>query len=317
MKHFFILTAFFFLFAVNHLHAQKMKMMIMNGDTVYIMEPSAGDKLYQAGDIKGAVAAYRKQLKKSPQDSLFLAHNFACALTKNNEPDSAFKYLYMDLRHDSTPFVLTDPDLLPLRHSKQWPDFEQRTLNAIKAKYPQVKDFPLAAKLWELLARDQAYYYEIDIAEKKLGMNSPVALALWEAKHALNDKNVKELDSIINIKGWPKKTEVGSLAASAAFLIIQHSTFELQQKYLPTIKTLCEQGEASWQSYALMYDRVQIGQGKAQLYGSQVNYNAQTKKYELFPIEDEIDVDKRRAEMGMGKLADYVSQWGIKYVPLK
>lgn len=318
MRNLFLLAAFFSVFAVSRLHAQKMKMMIMNGDTFYIVEPSAGDKLYEKGDINGAVAAYRKQLKKNPQDSVFLAHNFACALTKNGEQDSAFKYLNMDLRHDTTPFVLTDPDLLPLRRNKSWPDFERRYLNGIKIKYAAVvKDFPLAAKLWEMSARDQAYYYEIEVAEKKLGRNSPVVLALWEAKQELNEGNLAALDSIIRVKGWPKISEVGNMAAGTAFLIIQHSTPELQQKYLPTIKALCEEKEASWQSYALMYDRIQVSQNKPQLYGSQVTYNPATKKNELFPIEDEKNVDKRRAEMGLGPLADYVSQWGIKYVPVK
>jgi hypothetical protein len=317
MRNIFLLAAFFSIFATR-LNGQKMKMVIMNGDTFYMMEPSAGDKLYYEGDINGSIAAYRKQLKKRPQDSLLLAHNFACVLTKIGEQDSAFKYLYMDFRHDTTPLVLTDADLWPLRRNKAWPEFERKYLNGIKIKYAAyIKDFPLAAALWEMSARDQAFYYEIDIAEKKLGRNSPVVLALWEAKAELNEGNLIMLDSIIRVKGWPKISEVGNMAANTAFLIIQHSTPELQQKYLPTIKALCEQKEASWQSYALMYDRIQTSQGKPQLYGSQVTYNSATKKNELFPIEDEKNVDKRRTEVGLGPLADYVAQWGIKYVPVK
>ncbi len=317
MKKIILLFAFLTVFAAKNLCAQKMKMMIMGTDTFYVMEPLEGDKLYMKGDIKGAVAAYRKQLKKRPQDSLLIAHNFACSLTKSGEQEAAFEYLYMDLRHDSTPFVLTDPDLLPLRRNKAWPEYEQKVLSATKAKFPQISDFPLAAKLWEMNARDQAFYYEIELAEKKMGMNCPVALALWEAKEVLNQKNVRELDSIIRVKGWPKISVVGRLAAGSAFLIIQHSTTALQEKYLPVIKALCEQNEASWQSYALMYDRVQIAANKPQLYGSQVKYNDATKKYELFPIEDEKNVDKRREEMGMGPVADYVLNWNIKYVPVK
>lgn len=315
MKNIFLLALFFAIFGINKINAQKMKRMIMGSDTFYIMEPSEGDKLYQKGDIKGAVAAYKKQLQKNPQDSLLLAHNFACALTKNGEQEEAFKYLYVDLRHDSTPFVFTDPDLLPLRRNKAWPEFAQLLKAAVKAKYPLITDFPLAVRLWEMSARDQAFYYEIGIAEKKTGMNSPVVLALWEAKAELNERNMHELDSIILVKGWPKNSAVGRLAANAAFLIIHHSTLDLQQKYLPTIKALCEEHEASWLSYALMYDRIQVSQDKPQLYGSQVRYNVATKKSELFPIEDEKNVDKRRTEMGLGPLADYVSQWGIRYVP--
>lgn len=285
-----------------------------NGDTVYIVPPSAGDKLYDKGDIKGAIAEYKKEIKKGPSKIGFIAHNLACAFTKNGQPDSAFKYLIIALRFDTSAFVLTDPDLLPLRNEVQWHAFEQSVLDGLKIKYSaQIKDFPLAAKLWEMDARDQAYYYEIDLAEKKMGMSCPVAIALWNAKEALNRQNLADLDSIIRVKGWPKISEVGHMASGAAFLIIQHSTVELQEKYLPTIKALCDQKEADWQSYALMYDRVQTSNGKPQLYGSQIRFNEGTKKYELFPIEDEKNVDKRRAEMGMEPLENYVLQWGIKY----
>jgi hypothetical protein len=96
-------------------------------------------------------------------------------------------------------------------------------------------------------------------------------------------------------------------------LIIQHSNLELQEKYLPTIKTLCDQKEADWESYSLMYDRIQIGHDKPQLYGSQLHYNEKTKKNEFFPIEDEKNVDKRRAEIGMMPLEDYAAHFGVKY----
>lgn len=83
------------------------------------------------------------------------------------------------------------------------------------------------------------------------------------------------------------------------------------------IKELCLDSEARWESYALMYDRVQISQDKPQLYGSQVRYNEATKKNEFFPIEDEANVNKRRAEMGMPPIESYAEFFGIKYVPKK
>jgi tetratricopeptide (TPR) repeat protein len=318
MKKIFFFPVLLFIFSTQHLSAQKGKMTVVNGDTMYIIPPSEGDKLYEKGDVKGAVAAYEKQLKKSPADSADVAYNYACMLTKSGRQDEAFKYLWIDLRHDTNALALSDPDFIPLWRNDKWPAFYESTIKGIKKKYSKlVKDFPLAEKLWEMQARDQAYYYEIEIAEKKMGMNCPVALALWQAKEDLNNENVRELDSIIKVKGWPKVSEVGHLAAGSAFLIVQHSNLELQQKYLPVIKKLCEEKEADWQSYALMYDRVQVFQDKPQLYGSQLHYDTATKKSVFYPIEDEKNVDKRRAEMGMEPLEQYAAQFGIKYVPVK
>jgi len=66
-----------------------------------------------------------------------------------------------------------------------------------------------------------------------------------------------------------------------------------------------------------MYDRIQTNENKPQKYGSQVKYNEQTKKYELFSLEDESKVDEWRKEVGLCPLSKYVSQWGIVFTPKK
>lgn len=291
------------------------KMMIINGDTIYILEPTKGDKLIEKGDVKGAIAAYRKEFKKNPVRT---AYNFACAFARNNQPDSAFKYLNYEIQHDSgyAHLCLTDPDFISLRRDKRWDSLRVSVLLIVKIKHGgELKNIALAAKLWDMMAWDQAYYNEIFFAEKELGMNSPVVSALWELKERINIENQRTLDSIINVNGWPKISDVGHMGSTTAFLIVQHSTLELQEKYLPTIKSLCEQNEADWQSYALMYDRVQIGLGKPQLYGSQLTWNQATGKMEFYPIEDEANVNKRRTEMGLGTIEEYAKMMGVKYEP--
>ena len=140
---------------------------------------------------------------------------------------------------------------------------------------------------------------------------------MWDLKNKINKQNQEELEKLIETKGWPKISEVGGAASTAAFLIIQHSDIEKQKKYLPVIKKLCEQKDAMWQDYALMYDRILVTEKKPQKYGSQINYNEQTKKYELFPLEDESKVDEWRKEVKLGPLSEYVSQWGIVFTPKK
>ena len=57
---------------------------------------------------------------------------------------------------------------------------------------------------------------------------------------------------------------------------------------------------------------IRIKKGKKQLYGSQLRRTKQGKM-ELYPIEDEPNVNKRRAAMGLGLLEDYVRGWGLTY----
>ncbi|CAN5222507.1 hypothetical protein BH09BAC5_BH09BAC5_28780 [soil metagenome] len=274
-----------------------------------------GDSLMESGELERAIVEYRNEYMNDIHQPL-AAYNLAAAFSMNRQIDSAFKYLFLHIEIDTTIKACTDPYFLPLKKDKRWPEFEDKAIAEVLMARPNaIKDIPLAKKYWEMMALDQAYYYEIDIIEKKIGMNSPVEAALWEEKEKIIEKNVFTLDSIVNLKGWPKISELGHYAGSAAFLIVQHGDLERQKKYLPLIEKLCQDTEAAWSDYALMYDRIQVSENQPQLYGSQLHYNDLTKQYDLYPIEDEKNVDKRRAAMDLEPLEDYVSQWGIIYVP--
>ena len=68
---------------------------------------------------------------------------------------------------------------------------------------------------------------------------------------------------------------------------------------------------ASGSALALLEDRVALGEGKRQIYGSQIGYDNVTNKSYVLPLDDPDNVDKRRAEVGLGLLADYVKRWDI------
>jgi len=282
-----------------------------------MMQMSKADSLRHEGDMTGALEEFKKTYAANPKDKNNI-YNYACALSVTEQIDSAFKYLNISIEMDTSIQAFSDPDFLHLRESPKWDTFENRLIFLLK-KLPHLpfKDFEYAKKLWKMSALDQAYYNDIEIAENKIGKNSSVTFALKDLKNKINKENQEELEKLIEVKGWPKRSEVGGTASMAAFLIIQHSDLKKREKYLPVIKKLCEQNEAFWQNYALMYDRIQTNENKPQKYGSQVKYNEQTKKYELFPLEDEAKVDEWRKEMGLGPLSEYVSQWGIVFTPKK
>jgi hypothetical protein len=284
-----------------------------------IMQLSPGDSLRQEGNLKGAIEAYRQAYA---EDSLyvFTLYNMACAYAVCNMKDSAFKYinkalsptLDFDLRNILS--TLTDPDFIKLHDDPRWSKVENRVITTVESLLgTPIRDVPLAKRLLRMRALDQAYYGDLKIAEAKTGHGSSVVAALWDLKTRINDKNLEDLEQIIKDNGWPRISQVGSQAADAAFLIIQHNSVEKQKKYLSTLKKLCEEKEATWQSYALMYDRVRTWEDKPQRYGSQVRFNEGSKRYELFPLEDATMVDKWRAEAGLGPLAEYVSRWDIKW----
>jgi hypothetical protein len=73
-----------------------------------------------------------------------------------------------------------------------------------------------------------------------------------------------------------------------------------------------KKGNAQGGSLALLEDRVALRQGKKQIYGSQIG-SSEIQLYHVLPMEDPDNVDKRRAEVGLSPLADYVIHWQIKW----
>ena len=73
-------------------------------------------------------------------------------------------------------------------------------------------------------------------------------------------------------------------------------------------------GRANPSDLALLEDRVAIGQGRKQIYGSQIGRDPDnTQLYYILPLEDPDNVDKRRAKVGLQPIAEYISQWQIKW----
>ena len=126
--------------------------------------------------------------------------------------------------------------------------------------------------------------------------------------------NLKKVTFIIDRYGWLGSNTIGIKGNSALFLVIQHANPTTQEKYLPIMREAVKNGKANGAELALLEDRVALIQGKKQLYGSQIRKNENTGKFELSPIEDEINLNKRRVDVGLEPIEKYVKKnWGIEY----
>lgn len=136
------------------------------------------------------------------------------------------------------------------------------------------------------------------------------------AMDSVDRANTERLKTIIDQHGWPSKPRVGSEAAEAAFLIVQHALHDpvFQKEYLAFLEEEYQGGRGPGEAVALLADRTRQHEGKLQLYGTQLSMKG--GKWTLDPIEDEAQVDERRAALGMMPLAEYVAMvkevYGIK-----
>jgi hypothetical protein len=116
--------------------------------------------------------------------------------------------------------------------------------------------------------------------------------------------NRQRLKEIIKEHGWPGKSLVGADGANAAWLVVQHSDADVAfQKECLALMEAAPQGEVSRQEVAYLTDRVLVNEKKKQRYGTQMGMNFVPQ-----PIEDPDNVDKRRAEIGLPPLAEYVKE---------
>ena len=112
------------------------------------------------------------------------------------------------------------------------------------------------------------------------------------------------LKAIFDKYGVPTYDMVGVQAAKDFVAMVQHQPPAFRLAVLPKLKANVDAGQGEPGSYAMVYDRTQRDQGRNQLYGEQLEC-ASGKALEVAPIDDEANVNIRRAELGLMRLELY------------
>ncbi|GAC1632112.1 MAG: hypothetical protein NVS9B10_26240 [Nevskia sp.] len=131
--------------------------------------------------------------------------------------------------------------------------------------------------------------------------DQPLIVAIFDA----DQENLAHFHEIVDSDGFPDAAAVGRDGVNAAFLLAQHadSDREFQAHVLELMAPLAAKGDVAAQDFAQLTDRVRIGAGQPQLYGSQ--FRAVGGINHPQPIEDAANVDARRAQAGLLPLRDY------------
>jgi hypothetical protein len=131
----------------------------------------------------------------------------------------------------------------------------------------------------------------------------------------LDERNRTRLEQIVDRFGWPGKALVGEDGADAAWLLVQHADGNLAfQKRCLTLMRAAPRGDVEPRHIAYLTDRILAHEKKKQIYGTQLH--GEGGKLVPDPIEDEANVDRRRAEVGLPPLADYLTTSRAEYEKL-
>jgi hypothetical protein len=151
-------------------------------------------------------------------------------------------------------------------------------------------DAALSAELIDMLAQDQA--------DRLAGDGD-----------GTDEERTERLREIIVAHGWPTYSLVGEEAEDAAWAIAQHSDHDpdFQRDAREWLQIAVENDDASPGNLAYLTDRIAVGAGEPQTYGTQIGCGEDGPAPST-PIADEAAVDERRAEVGLPPLADYYAE---------
>lgn len=123
---------------------------------------------------------------------------------------------------------------------------------------------------------------------------------------SLHEAHADRLAAILDQHGWPGPDLVGGEGHAAAWLVAQHAIS--RPALMRRVRDLTHgTGQIHPTQWAMLDDRIAVFEGRAQLYGTQFDWDAEGIMNPL-PIADPAGVEARRAKVGLPPLAETLAQ---------
>jgi hypothetical protein len=241
----------------------------------------------------------------------------ACSWAMTGETDSAFYQLFRIAQKgdfDDNMRLANDSDLNSLQVDPRWQDLMRQVLQN-KERTEKELDRNLVATLDTILTLDQKYRRDIKEYIDRYGVGSDEVTERNLLIQQADSINLNKVQRILDERGWPGSDKIGNRGSMALFLVIQHAPVEVQEKYLPGLREAVMAGKIHPSNLALLEDRIAIQRNERQKYGSQIGLDPDTKEYYILPLDDPMNVDQRRTQVGLPPIKDYVLRWGIEWDP--
>ena len=120
--------------------------------------------------------------------------------------------------------------------------------------------------------------------------------------------NFPIIKSIADKYQFPGYDLVGKESSNNYWMLVQHSDFDVafQKRMLKLMKLKVDKKNASGQNYAYLIDRINLNEGKEQIYGTQIIMGEGGTK--LKSCIDTLNLDKRRLSVGLTPIKEYLKQ---------
>jgi hypothetical protein len=137
---------------------------------------------------------------------------------------------------------------------------------------------------------------------------------IYEKNHTINEEKIS---TILDKNGWPDKEQIGELGNLTICNVIQHSDNDVRIKYLPMMRQAVKEKKLEPRFLVRAEDRIATERGGLQIYGGQMKYYPETKSFNVWPVYDPVNIDKRRAAIGLNTITEHLKtrfnfEWNLK-----
>lgn len=145
--------------------------------------------------------------------------------------------------------------------------------------------------------------YPFDIDPK-----SPLAERAADRVMLVDRQNTAQLRPWLQRCGWPSVTEYGEEVEGLVWLLVQHADQDrpFQQLAIRLLRRRVQEGSAPGIHLAYLEDRLAVGMGQPQRYGTQAEQKGPCQ-VKLLPVDDPAKVAERRKQAGLNTLDAYVA----------
>ncbi|MCD4793015.1 MAG: hypothetical protein K8R54_07285 [Bacteroidales bacterium] len=274
---------------------------------------SKADSLYRVKKYKQAGVEFDNalKLKTGNADNYFYA---ATAWASAGDTSKAFYYLNLtaDKGWYRKKIMESIPDFVLLYNLKAWDEVLKKVQMNLD-EYEKGYNIPLKRELENIKMKDQLLRNLICEVEKKYAFDSDEYKYFWELILHQDSLNLIKISEIIKEHNWPGISLVGEESNITVWLVIQHAPLETQEHYLPYLQESVKKGESRGRDLAYLEDRILMLNGKPQKYGSQFMNDPKTGEFIFYEIEDPENINKRRAEVGLDPIEEYMKRNNIKW----
>ncbi|WP_422107874.1 DUF6624 domain-containing protein [Winogradskyella sp.] len=136
----------------------------------------------------------------------------------------------------------------------------------------------------------------------------------YRKNHSINMVKVKR---ILDTYGWPDSTLIGDNGNWTICNVLQHDNLKTREHYLPMMKQAVLDKKLEPRFLVRAQDRIATDKGELQIYGGQMKYYPDTKSFNLWPVYDPKNIDKRRTAIGLDSIAIFLKarfnfEWNLE-----